>query len=81
MCVEEKKLFTQAFETLRHGGWFEMTEMTLPLIFDNATCEWTALKSWNEDMKEASRKLDAPLQAFLLSGVDARGWLHQRARG
>jgi trans-aconitate methyltransferase len=60
MCLDERKLFTQALESLQPGGWLEVVEMTLPLICDDSTSEGAALRSWGEDMTEASKTLKTP---------------------
>jgi hypothetical protein len=60
MYLDERKLFTQALESLQPGGWLEVVEMTLPFICDNSTSEGAALRSWGEDMMAASNALKTP---------------------
>lgn len=50
MAIEEKKLFRQAYEALKPGGWFEIRETALPLQCDDGTLAGTPLLSWCEEM-------------------------------
>ena len=55
MAIEEKKLFKQAYEALKPGGWFEIRETALPLQCDDGTLEGTPLLSWCEEMVKLGR--------------------------
>jgi ubiquinone/menaquinone biosynthesis C-methylase UbiE len=55
MAIEEKKLFKQAYEALKPGGWFEIRETALPLQCDDGTLEGTPLSYWCEQQLKLGR--------------------------
>lgn len=56
MAIEEKRLFQQAYDALKPGGWFEIRETALPLQCDDNTLAGTPLLSWCEQMMKLGRK-------------------------
>ena len=56
MAIEEKRLFKQAYDALRPGGWFEIRETALPLQCDDGTLAGTALGTWCDEMLTLGRK-------------------------
>lgn len=58
-----KKLFRQAFENLKPGGWFEMQEFLTQVQSDDGTLELTQhLCQWLDELNEASERLGKPLR-------------------
>lgn len=55
MAVEEKKLFKQAYDALKPGGWFEMRETAVSVQCDDGTLEGTALLTWCQEMLKFSQ--------------------------
>ena len=55
MAIEEKRLFRQAYDALKPGGWFEIRETALPLQCDDGTLTGTALLTWCEGMLKLGR--------------------------
>lgn len=55
MAIDEKRLFRQAYDALKPGGWFEIRETALPLQCDDDTLEGTALSAWCDEMMKLGR--------------------------
>jgi SAM-dependent methyltransferase len=64
------KLFSQAYENLKPGGWFETQEFEINVYSDDGTLELVEhLTGWLEELNEASVQFGKPLRiANLLKG-------------
>lgn len=57
-----EKLFGQAFENLKDGGWFEVADATVGVFCDDDTIERAPnLLKWRDKLIEASHKFNKPM--------------------
>jgi len=56
--IEIQRLLRQSLDGLNPGGWFEITEIALPVLSDDGSIEGTYLLEWCEHMSNAGKKLN-----------------------